>query len=231
MAIELARAGADVLVHARLSEAAAQSVAAEIHRFGRRAQVVLYDLAEPSRQEALIEDAWRWGDGIDIWINNAGADLLTQEAANWSFERKLEQLLKVDLTASVRLARMIGEKMKRRGQGAILNVGWDQAEVGMAGDSGELFAAVKGGVMAFTRSLALSLAPEVRVNCVAPGWIKTAWGENASQYWQDRARQESAMGRWGTPEDVANVARFLVSPEAGFVTGQIVSVNGGWKSG
>ena len=82
--------------------------------------------------------------------------------------------------------------------------------------------------MAFTRSLAKSLAPEVRVNCLAPGWIRTAWGEQASEYWQQRAASESLMGRWGTPEDVAHAARFLASPAASFVTGQVLEINGGF---
>ena len=85
-------------------------------------------------------------------------------------------------------------------------MGWDQAETGMEGDSGELFAATKGAVMAFTRSLALSLAPTVRVNALAPGWIKTAWGESASHAWQERVLRETPLARWGTPEDVADAA-------------------------
>jgi 3-oxoacyl-[acyl-carrier protein] reductase len=117
--------------------------------------------------------------------------------------------------------------MKEHGGGAIVTVGWDQAETGMAGDSGELFAATKGAIMAFTRSLALSLAPSVRVNALAPGWIKTAWGENASAGWQERAVRETPLARWGTPEDVARVARFLVGPDAAFLTGQVLRVNGG----
>ena len=117
--------------------------------------------------------------------------------------------------------------MHKRGEGAIVNIGWDQAEHGMGGASGELFSASKGAVMAFTKSLARSLAPAVRVNCVAPGWIKTAWGNEASQYWQERAREESLLGRWGTPEDVAEAVAFLASPAAGFITGHVLPVNGG----
>ena len=83
--------------------------------------------------------------------------------------------------------------------------------------------------MAFTRSLTQSLAPEVRVNCLAPGWIRTAWGERASEYWQERAVRQSLRGRWGTPEDVARAAVFLASPAADFITGQVIPVNGGFR--
>jgi 3-oxoacyl-[acyl-carrier protein] reductase len=125
------------------------------------------------------------------------------------------------------LARDIGRRMKARGRGVILNMGWDQAETGMEGDSGQLFGATKAAVMAFTKSLALSLAPEVRVNCLAPGWIRTAWGDQASAKWQERVRRETPLGRWGTPHDVARAARWLASPKAGFITGQVVRINGG----
>ena len=81
--------------------------------------------------------------------------------------------------------------------------------------------------MAFTRSLAVSLAPEVRVNAVAPGWIKTAWGDQAPAAWNERAIREAPLRRWGTAEDVARAARFLVGPESEFLTGQIIRVNGG----
>jgi 3-oxoacyl-[acyl-carrier protein] reductase len=99
----------------------------------------------------------------------------------------------------------------------------------MEGDSGEVFAATKGAVMAFSKSAALSLAPEVRVNCIAPGWIKTAWGDGASEAWQKRAIRESQLGRWGTPEDVARVARFLASEESSFLDAQVIVVNGGFR--
>jgi 3-oxoacyl-[acyl-carrier protein] reductase len=162
-----------------------------------------------------------------VWINNAGADVLTGEAADWSFDEKLAALWQVDVVATLRLSRNVGERMRGRGRGVILNMGWDQALSGMAGDSGELFGAAKGAVMAATLSLAKTLAPQVRVNCLAPGWIRTEWGEHASQEWQERAARESLVGRWGVPEDVARMACFLASPAAEFVNGQIIHINGG----
>ena len=114
--------------------------------------------------------------------------------------------------------------------GVIVTIGWDQSQAGMEGDSGEMFSAVKGAVTAFSRSLAKTLAPEVRVNCVAPGWIRTAWGGSASEVWQRRAVRESLMGRWGEPADVASAVEFLVSPQASFLTGVVLPVNGGFRT-
>jgi 3-oxoacyl-[acyl-carrier protein] reductase len=229
IALELAAGGAHVMVHARRNRAGAEATAADVRKRGVQAEVLLADLREKGPQEELAERAWAWQGVVDVWVNNAGVDTLTGEAAGWPFERKLDELWRVDVAATMRLSRVAGARMRLQGQGAIVNMGWDQAELGMGGDSGELFAAVKGAVMAFTRSLAVTLAPQVRVNCLAPGWIKTAWGEGASEDWQERARRESLLDRWGTPEDVARVARFLASPDAAFVTGQIVAVNGGLR--
>ncbi len=227
IALELAAGGADVIVHGRRSQAAAEAVAAEIRCRGVQGQILMADLADAAQLPPLVGDAWAvWG-GLDIWVNNAGADTLTGEAAHWPFERKLRSLLEVDVMATLLLARTVGQRMKAGRGGVILNMGWDQAETGMEGDSGELFAASKGAIMAFTRSLALSLAPKVRVNCLAPGWIRTAWGEKASADWQERVLRETPMQRWGTPEDVAVAARWLCSPQASYLTGQIVRINGG----
>jgi 3-oxoacyl-[acyl-carrier protein] reductase len=226
IALELAEAGADVVVHARRNATAAEETAAKARAFGREANVLLADLADAGAQDRFVRDAWAWR-AADIWVNNAGADVLTGNAAYWSFEEKLAALWQVDVAATLRLSRVVGDLMSKRGHGVILNIGWDQAETGMAGESGQMFAAVKGAVMAATRSLAKSFAPEVRVNCVAPGWIRTDWGHQASDVWQQIAVGDSLMQRWGEPEDVARVARFLVSPAAEFLNGQVIAVNGG----
>jgi len=185
------------------------------------------DLSLPEECDRLAEQAWSLAGGFDLLVLNAGADTLTGAAANWTFEQKLDALLAIDVKATMRLARDLGARMKARGRGAIVTIGWDQAETGMEGDSGQLFGAAKAAIMGFTRSLARSLSPEARVNCIAPGWIRTKWGETASSEWQDRVRRETPMGIWGLPEDVAEAAVWLASPNAVYITGQIIRVNGG----
>ena len=186
------------------------------------------DLADPASAETLFAKVCELvGHAPDILVLNAGADTLTGEAAKWPFERKLAELIAVDLVSTVHLARRFGAAMRERGSGVIVTTGWDQSETGMDGDSGELFGTIKAGVTGFTRSLALSLAPEVRVNCVAPGWIRTEWGETASSAWQERVRRETPLGVWGLPEDVARAVVQLCHPDASYITGQVVNVNGG----
>ncbi len=230
IAMELAAAGADVLVHGGHDGAAAEETAQAVRTQGVSGEGVVADLTDDAEQDRLLDRAWRWQDGVDIWINNAGVDILTGDRPGWTFEQKLNALWQVDTRATIRLSRAIAKKMAERGEGVILNTGWDGAERGMAGDTAQLFAASKGAVMAFTRSLAQSLAPKVRVNCMALGWIKTAWGEAASDLWQNRAQQESLADRWGTPEDVAQMARFLVSSQSDFISGQVIQVNGGFRT-
>jgi 2-amino-4-hydroxy-6-hydroxymethyldihydropteridine diphosphokinase len=206
---------------------------AEVIRHGRRARLdsterfVSAELRDAAHVDRLANEAWDMLGGLEVLVCNAGADTLTGAAGKWSFDEKLEALLAIDVQATVRLTRDIGARMKARGRGSIITVGWDQAETGMGGDSGELFAAAKGAVMGFSRSLAMSLAPEVRVNCIAPGWIRTAWGETASAVWQERVRSETPLGVWGLPEDVAAAAVWLASPASRFITGQTIRVNGG----
>lgn len=227
IALELARGGANVVVHFRASVGEAEAVVNQIRAMGRMAAALAADLADAGAIPGFVDQVWNALGGCDIWVNNAGVDLLTGGATRLPYEEKLARLLAVDVRGTILLSRLAGKRMRDAGGGTILNIGWDQADRGMEGDSGELFAASKNAVMGFTRSLALSLAPSVRVNCIAPGWIRTAWGETAGEAWQERVHRETPLGRWGTPEDVARAARFLVSREAEYLTGQVLNVNGG----
>ena len=247
-AIRLAREGASLLLHARKNRAGLNETLELVRGAGAEQgsyETVLADLAESDRCLDLVETAWSWGGSIDAWIHLAGADVLTGEARGWSFDRKLETLWRTDVVGTLITTREVGRRMaadRRTGVASeentadanrplptIVTVGWDQTAHGMAGDAGEMFGAIKGAVTAFSLSLARSLAPHVRVVNVAPGWIRTAWGTTADPYWERRAREESLLGRWGSVDDVAGTIAFLVSPAAGFLTGQVVPINGGFR--
>lgn len=224
--LECARAGADVIVHCRTSVDKANAVVAEAWRMGVRAQLICADVASDADRRRLLSESFAERE-VDAIVNNAGADLLTTEYRTAEFSEKLDRLLQTDVAGTIELSRAFGQQFREQQRGVILNIGWDQSDRGMEGDSGELFATAKNAIMGFTRSLAVSLAPHVRVNCIAPGWIRTAWGETAGDVWQQRVMNETPLKRWGEPQDIANMARFLLSDEAAYITGQVINVNGG----
>ena len=229
--LALAKSGLDIVVHARQSAREAEQTAEEVRSLGRRAQVLLCDLRDHDELPGFVERAFAWQTNVTTWVNNAGFDVLTGEAAQLPFAEKLAQLWQTDVLGTIYCCRLVGERMREMGGGQLINIGWDQAWHGMEGDSGEMFATIKGAIMSFTKSSAKSLAPHVRVNCVAPGWIRTSWGSSqASDYWHERAVGESLRGRWGTPADVASAVAFLASPAADFINGQVLPVNGGFRS-
>ncbi len=218
--------GADVLLTYRASPERARDVADAITTRGGRALVRQADLATRDACERLVAEARDALGRVDLWVNNAGADVLTGEAAEWEWERKLDLLLAVDLRGTIACSYAVAEVMQEHG-GAIVNMSWDHVTTGMAGENPQLFAAVKGGVLAFSKSLARSLAPAVRVNVLCPGWIETSFGEQADPEFRRSVAQSTPLGRWGRPEDVAEAALYLASPGAAFVTGQAINVNGG----
>lgn len=226
IALECARAGAEVVVSYRRSKTGAVQTAHEVEDLGRAASIFRVDISDRLSRHAFVDECFKFGP-VDAIVNNAGADLLTGELKHLDYAVKLQMLLDVDITGTIEMSRSFGQRFADQGHGSILNIGWDQSDRGMEGDSGELFAAAKNAIMGFTRSLSLSLAPAVRVNCIAPGWIKTAWGEETSDYWQQRVMDETPLKRWGTPQDVANMARYLLSDDAAYITGQVINVNGG----
>jgi 3-oxoacyl-[acyl-carrier protein] reductase len=220
--------GAVVLLTHRASPERAREVADAIASRGGRAHVRQADLASRQACERLVADARDELGGVDAWVNNAGADVLTGEAATWEWERKLDVLLAIDLKGTIACSYAVGEIMRRQERGGtIVNMSWDHVATGMAGDDPQLFAAVKGGVLAFSKSLARALAPDVRVNVLCPGWIETGFAEQADRAFHRSVAQSTPLGRWGTPQDVAAAALYLASPEAAFVTGQAINVNGG----
>ena len=230
VALRLAESGAAVALHGR-NAAAAEKVADEIRRSaGSVAGVFLTDIATSAGCAELIDAVTKTCPTLRAACLIAGADTLTGSSASLPFEDKLQLLYDTDVRSTLLLGKGLGNMLKGHDGSSIVTTGWDQAATGMEGDSGELFATTKGAVMAFTKSLAKSLAPHVRVNCVAPGWIKTAWGDQASREWQERAVRECLLNRWGEVGDIADAVRWLVSPQASFITGQIINLNGGFRT-
>lgn len=229
IARELSAAGADVLIHYghQEREADVSQFIAELTNRGRKPKSIRCLFDEAADYAEFVERCREALGSIDIWVNNAGVDLLTGEAAKVGYAEKLRRLLDVDVRSTLLLTKSVGALMKDAGRGVILNIGWDQADRGMEGDSGELFAAAKNAIMGATRSFAVTFAPEVRVNCIAPGWVQTAWGRQAGAAWQERVLRETPLRRWGTPEDIAKLARFLASDDASYLTGQVINANGG----
>ena len=217
-----------MLVTYRRSEDAAREVAARIAAGGGEALVAQADLGSRAACEALVAQARERLGAIDVWVNNAGADVLTGDAADWEWERKLDLLLAVDLKGTIACSYAVAAIMREQPDGGvILNMSWDHVTAGMKGENPELFSAIKGGVLSFSKSLARALAPAVRVNVLSPGWIETAFGAGADEDWKREVAEATPLKRWGTPADVAAAAVWLASPAAAFITGQAINVNGG----
>ena len=217
-----------MLITYRRSEAAARAVADRISERGGTASVAQADLGTRAGCEALVAEADERLGGLDVWVNNAGADVLTGAEAEWDWERKLDLLLAVDLKGTIACSYAAADVMRAQpGGGAIVNMSWDHVVSGMPGENPLIFSAVKGGVLSFSKSLARELAPDVRVNALCPGWIETAFGAHADEGFRREVAESTPLRRWGTPADVAGAALYLASPEAAFITGQAVNVNGG----
>jgi 3-oxoacyl-[acyl-carrier protein] reductase len=228
IALAAARAGADVALTFRANEDGAREVERAITALGRRAVAIRLDVTDGHALRALGPKARDVLGRLDVWINNAGADILTGPGARLSDVEKLDLLLAVDLRgtilASWQAAEMLGSQAEG---GAIINMSWDHVLVGMPGLNPQIFAAVKGAVLAFSKSLARSVAPRVRVNVLAPGWIETSFGAGLDEGTRRTIAESTPLKRWGTPDDVAGAAVFLASPAAAYVTGQTILVGGG----
>lgn len=228
IAVAAAHAGADVALTYLSNEQGARDVAREIEAVGRRAAVFRTDIADASSVRALGPAARDALGRLDVWVNNAGADILTGAAASLGPVEKLDLLLAVDLRGTILASWEAADVLGAQDEGGvIINMSWDHVFTGMAGRNPELFAAAKGAVLAFSKSLARSVAPRVRVNVIAPGWIDTSFAATLPESRRREIAESAPLGRWGTPDDVAGAAVFLASPAAAFLTGQTILVGGG----
>jgi 3-oxoacyl-[acyl-carrier protein] reductase len=228
IACACARAGADVAITYRSNEPGAREVERSISDMGRRASVIRLDVSNDASVRALGSSVRDALGRVDAWVNNAGADILTGPAAALTQSQRLDLLLSVDLRGTIHASWCAAEVLGAQDHGGvIINMSWDHVLSGMAGTNPQMFAAVKGGVLAFSKSLARSLAPKVRVNVIAPGWIETSFGEGLDEITRREIAASTPLQRWGTPDDVAGAAVFLASPAAAFITGQAILVGGG----
>ncbi|MBI2898092.1 MAG: 3-oxoacyl-[acyl-carrier-protein] reductase [Deltaproteobacteria bacterium] len=220
----LARQGAQVVINYAASEAAAGEVAAAIQSAGGRADLARFDVAD----EAAVEKAFReirdrYG-RTDILVNNAGVavDGLLLRVR----EPDLERMLSVNVKGAIWCARAATRTMMRARWGRIITM---SSVVGEMGNVGQVaYSAAKAALVGMTKSLAREYASRsITVNAVAPGFIETDMTSSVPAERKDELMRVTPLGRFGTPDDVAAAVAFLASEEAGFITGEVLRVNGG----
>lgn len=183
-----------------------------------------FDLADWKKSDALIADVEKKLGPIDILVNNAGVTrdklLMMMKVEDW------QDVIDTNLSASFSLTRNVIRGMIKRKSGSILGITSIIAVSGNAGQSN--YAAAKAGVIGFYKSIAQEVAKRgITVNCIAPGFIVTAMTDKLSAVQKDLILQKIPMSRFGTVEDIANAASFLLSSDASYITGQTIHVNGG----
>ncbi len=224
IALELASAGAAVVVNARQSAAEAQALAEAIAVGGGRAIVSLADVTDPTAVERLIAAAVDAFGGVDLLINNAAVRRETPieelEFAEW------REVLSIILDGAYLTSRAALPHLARSGRGAIVNIGGLSAHTGAAARAHVVTA--KAGLAGLTRALAHDLAKRnITVNCVAPGMIDTVRERTAPRDPSHHAHHQPLRGQRGAPEDIAGCVRYLCGPAARYITGQTIHVNGG----
>lgn len=222
IALQLAEAGASIVVNARSNKAEAESVAREVEARGAKAIVALGDVTDAAAMEAMAKAAVAKFGRIDILVNNAAARAETK-LTEMSFEQ-WRHVLGVSLDGAFHCVKACLPHLKASGSGVVINIG------GLSGHTGGKHRAhvvtAKAGLVGFTRALAQDLADDkVTVNLVVPGLIQRP-DEGKGQP-HHHTRVQTLFGERGKPEDVATTVRFLCGPTARYITGQTIHVNGG----
>jgi len=227
-ALELAARGADVAVHYHRSEAGAQETARQIAALGRKSAIVAGDLTRRDEAFALVASVVARLGRIDVLVNNAG-DLVERKPLLEMTEALWRQVLDLNLGSALFVSQAAVPAMIERGRGVIVNVSSLAAHNG-GGPGALAYAAAKGGLISLTKAMAKELAPKgVRVNCVSPGLIgHTAFhGRFTAPEAFAAIEKTIPIGRGGTPEEVGRVIAFLSGPDAAYLVGETVEVNGG----
>lgn len=220
----LAVQGAKVVVNHRNSQEGAEGVAAAIKASGGEATVIQANVSQSDEAQGLIKATIDTYGQIDILVNNAGTTrdtlLITMKDEDW------ELVLKINLSSVYNCSKAAVRPMVKRRSGRIINM---TSVVGLAGQAGQTnYAAAKAGIIGFTKSLAKEVGSRnITVNAVAPGYVPTALTEVLPDEMLETAVQNTPLGRLGSVEDVANAVVFLASDEASFITGQVLTVDGG----
>ena len=223
IALKLAEAGANVVCLSR-TEANSQKVADEITALGRQSWAVALDVGDTAAVEAAVAKILEDTGGVNILVNNAGVtrDGLLMRMSEEDWDTVLDTNLKGAFVLTKALTRNF---MKLRG-GRIINVA---SVVGLMGNAGQAnYAASKAGLIGFTKSVAKELASRgVTANVIAPGFIDTDMTGDLSDEVRETAKSHIPLGEFGVPEDIAAAAVYLASPDARYVTGQVLTVDGG----
>jgi 3-oxoacyl-[acyl-carrier protein] reductase len=223
-ALELAAAGAAIGVNYRSDAAGAEAVVGEIMAAGGRALALEADVADPDSAAALVARCEEELGEIDALVCNAGItrdNLMARISAE-----DFNDVIATNLGGTFHFCQAAGRRMLRRRRGAIVTM---SSIVGIHGNAGQTnYSASKAGLIGLTKSLAKEIGSRgVRVNCIAPGYIATELTDVLPESARDALLASTPLGRLGQPEDIARCVRFLVSDAAGFVTGAVLSVDGG----
>ncbi|MBI4562455.1 MAG: 3-oxoacyl-ACP reductase FabG [Candidatus Rokubacteria bacterium] len=226
IALAMVREGARIAV-VDLNEVGAQETVKEIQKEGGQAHPYRADVTHRAQIEAMVADVVkRWG-AVHILVNNAGWDKV--EPFIKSTEETWDKVLGINLKGPIICTRAVLDEMIKNGYGKIVSIASDAGRVGSTGEA--VYSAAKGGIVAFTKTIAREVARHrINVNCVCPGptdtpLFATVAAENPKL--SESLKRVIPWGRLGLPEDVAPVVVFLASDDAGFITGQTLSVSGG----